>query len=385
MPEAQNTMSSNDIWNKGGRSFNSSCAPRFMNSSLIVLLYAAGIIQTLILGAVVIRKIKSGNTSNQILLALLAAILIVLAQYSLLITGNAGNSLMGELGTASWFALGPLFYLYARSSEPGFKLVGRHIALFAVPVYNLLQYTLSLFIPGIGFHLLFDNWVIYSYAWLLAYLIHTILFVVLSVLALRKRGPEVHPPLLRFFYLWLVVLILGSSLLLIKANGLVYFYQIERYLVVVFNLFVLMLTFRSLLSSPTFDTQSKGSKYSNSGLSKKELAGLCEKLTGVMVSKKPYMDRKLNLATLGQIADIRENQLSQVFSQYLDSNFYDFVNQYRLKEVEQRLTDPKFAHLKIISLAQDCGFNSKAAFYKTFKEKHAQTPTQYLKSLQSSQ
>ena len=93
------------------------------------------------------------------------------------------------------------------------------------------------------------------------------------------------------------------------------------------------------------------------------------------------MDRKLNLTGLARVSEIRENQLSQVFSQYLNSSFYDFVSQYRLREVEERLKDPKYAHLKIISLAEDCGFNSKAAFYKTFREKHAQTPTQYLKSL----
>ncbi|MCE7996600.1 MAG: helix-turn-helix transcriptional regulator [Roseivirga sp.] len=355
-----------------------------MNNAPIVLLYSAGIIQTLILGAVVIRKRKSGNASNQILLGLLSAILMVLVQYTMIITGNStGNRLMGELGTVGWFALGPLFYLYALSRGQGFKIVGWHAALFIVPGYNLLQYIFSLFYPGLGFHLLFDNWVIYSYAWLLAYLIHTILFVILSILALRKKEAATHRPLLSFFYLWLVVLVLASSLLLIKANGLVYFYQVERYLVVVFNLFVLMLTFRSLLASPSFDSQTSESKYSNSGLSEKELVGLYEKLVKVMETEKPHLDRKLSLASLGQIANIRENQLSQVFSQYLNSSFYDFVSQYRVKEVEQRLRNPKFAHLKIIALAEDCGFNSRAAFYKTFKEKHGQTPTQYLKSIQN--
>lgn len=354
-----------------------------MSNPLIMLLYSAGIIQTLILGAVIIIKKKSGSAPNRILLTLLSTILLVLVQYILLLTGNRlGNRLLGELGTASWFALGPLFYLYVLSRKPGFQLARWHLLLFAVPVYNLLQYAISLFYPGLGFYLLFDNAVVYSYAWLMAYLVHTVIFVVMSILHLRRGTTEGRSSLLLFFQLWLGVLVVASAYLLIKANGLVYFYQLERYLVVVFNVFVLMLTFRSLLTSKAFDAEKSEPKYSNSGLSEKELARLHEHLVAVMNEKKPYLDRKLNLTALARVAAIRENQLSQVFSQYLDSSFYDFVSQYRLTEVEQRLRDPKFAHLKIISLAEDCGFNSKAAFYKTFKEKHAQTPTQYLKSVQ---
>ncbi|GAB5528050.1 MAG: hypothetical protein Roseis2KO_59220 [Roseivirga sp.] len=355
-----------------------------MSNSLILLLYSAGIIQTVILGAVIIIKKKSGSTPNRILLALLFTILVVLVQYSLLLTESQFRSrLLGELGTASWFALGPLFYLYVLSRKPAFQWARWHAVLFIIPVYNLAQYAISFIYPGLGFYLLFNNAVVYSYAWLIAYLLHCIIFVVISILHLRRNIPESGPSLLRFFQLWLLILLLASAYLLIKANSLVYFYQLEGYLVLVFNLFVLMLTFRSLLTSKAFDTEKSEPKYSNSSLSEKELARLHAQLVEVMDQEKPYLDRKLNLAQLASLAAIRENQLSQVFSQYLNSSFYDFVSQYRLKEVEQRLRDPRFAHLKIISLAEDCGFNSKAAFYKTFKEKHAQTPTQYLKSVQS--
>ncbi|GEM_PF-1531305 len=353
-----------------------------MSNYLIVLLYSAGIVQTLILGAVIVKKRKLGKAPDRILLGLLLTILLVLVQYTLILTGNwRANRLMGELGTASWFALGPLFYLYTLSRKPGFALHTWHLLLFLIPLYNLLQYTVSLFYPGLGFFLLFNNAVVYSYAWLMAYMAHTLLFVLFSVISIRKSTTNDHKSLLRFLQLWLAVLILLSIYLLLKANSLTYFYQLERYLVIIFNIFVHILTFRSLLASRAFDTEKTEPKYSNSGLSREELARLYEKLESTMKQEKPYMDRKLNLTGLARVSEIRENQLSQVFSQYLNSSFYDFVSQYRLREVEERLKDPKYAHLKIISLAEDCGFNSKAAFYKTFREKHAQTPTQYLKSL----
>lgn len=354
-----------------------------MNNYFIILLYSAGIIQTLVLAAVILRKKKSGSKSNQILLALLLTILFVLIQYTLMISESGfRNRFMGELTTICWFGLAPLFYLYVLSQKANFKIQRWYSVLFIIPVYNLLQYGVSLFYPGLGFYLLFDNVIIYSYAWLMAYLLHTILFVTLSIISLKRNDMTATRSLLKFFFIWLAILIVASGYLFIKANSLVYFYQIERYLVVVFDVFVLMLTFRSLLTSRSFDAQEEALKYSNSALSENELAQLHEKLVAVMDREKPYMNRKLNLTELSRVTTIRENQLSQVFSQYLNSSFYDFVSQYRLSEVEQRLQDPKFAHLKIISLAEDCGFNSKAAFYKIFKEKHAKTPTQYLKSIQ---
>jgi len=42
-------------------------------------------------------------------------------------------------------------------------------------------------------------------------------------------------------------------------------------------------------------------------------------------------------------------------------------------------------NLKIISLAYDCGFNSKSAFYLAFKNHTGITPTEYRNKLQKEQ
>jgi AraC-like DNA-binding protein len=361
-----------------------------MNAQIITFLYAAGIIQSMILGLVIVKKKKLRLASNQILLGLLITISIVLVQYVLIVNRSSlSNRFLGELGTISWFAIGPLFYLYASSqSTPTFRFKRWHALLFVFPIYNLLQYLGGLVQSGLTLYFIFDNGVIYSYAWLMAYLVHTLGFVIVSILVLRSHTKEESKSLIRFFYLWMLVLVSATTYLIASMNSKVYFFQLEMYLVVIFDVFVLMLTFRSLLATTAFDTQietsTKELKYSNSGLSKKELQELHSQLVTVMETEKPYMDRKLNLAGLAGVSGIRENQLSQIFSQFLQSSFYDFISQYRLREVELRLNDPKYAHLKIISLAEDCGFNSKAAFYKTFKEKHQLTPTQYLKERKAS-
>ena len=57
--------------------------------------------------------------------------------------------------------------------------------------------------------------------------------------------------------------------------------------------------------------------------------------------------------------------------------FFDFINEYRLDEVKQALTDPAKQHLKILAIAFDAGFNSKTSFNTIFKKHTGMTPSEY--------
>jgi AraC-like DNA-binding protein len=76
--------------------------------------------------------------------------------------------------------------------------------------------------------------------------------------------------------------------------------------------------------------------------------------------------------------DVPRNQLSGVINQVHGKNFYEFVNLYRINEVKRLLTDPKNKHLKLISIAYDAGFNSKASFNRIFKQMTNMTPSKFI-------
>ena len=67
----------------------------------------------------------------------------------------------------------------------------------------------------------------------------------------------------------------------------------------------------------------------------------------------------------------------EMINQELQKNFYQFINEYRVNEVKQKLADESFNHLKIISLAFDAGFNSKASFNRVFKSYTGLTPKNF--------
>lgn len=126
----------------------------------------------------------------------------------------------------------------------------------------------------------------------------------------------------------------------------------------------------------------KGSKkYERSGLKKKDAAELVNKIRKYMVIEKPYLDRELTIYDLSNQLKISRHTLSEVINEHMGMNFYNLVNEYRLKEVKERLKSEDYTNLTILAIAYDSGFNSKSSFNTVFKEKTGQTPSEYLAAL----
>jgi len=58
-------------------------------------------------------------------------------------------------------------------------------------------------------------------------------------------------------------------------------------------------------------------------------------------------------------------------------NFAAFVNERRLREVAERLADPRLARRPILTLALEAGFGSIGPFNRAFRERYGVTPTAY--------
>lgn len=105
-----------------------------------------------------------------------------------------------------------------------------------------------------------------------------------------------------------------------------------------------------------------------------------DQIKALMVSDKIYQDEKLNMSILSEKTGLSNSYLSQIINQKEGKNFFDFVNEYRLNEVKEKMKDPKFDHYTILGLAQDAGFKSKSTFYNYFKKVTGQTPSTFRKN-----
>ena len=94
-----------------------------------------------------------------------------------------------------------------------------------------------------------------------------------------------------------------------------------------------------------------------------------------------YVNSELTLVELAQTLDVLPNNLSQVINTFEQKNFYDYINTKRVELFLKLVAIPENKKYTILSLAFECGFNSKSSFNKYFKKVTNQTPSEYLNSL----
>ena len=122
-------------------------------------------------------------------------------------------------------------------------------------------------------------------------------------------------------------------------------------------------------------------RYAKSGLKDNEADTIEARLKILMEKDKLYLEESLTLPKLAVELDILPNYLSQVINERYGKNFYDFINTFRVEEFKEIVRDPKKKHYTLLTLAMECGFNSKSSFNKYFKKATGKTPSEYIEAL----
>ncbi len=125
-------------------------------------------------------------------------------------------------------------------------------------------------------------------------------------------------------------------------------------------------------------------KYKKSSLTNEQSNKIHRDLVRLMETERPFLNSELNLHELASRLLVSPNHLSQVINSELNKNFFDFVNEYRVKEAKKLLISSDLSHLSILGISMDAGFNSKSSFYSAFKKYTGLTPTQFIKSTKTS-
>lgn len=142
-------------------------------------------------------------------------------------------------------------------------------------------------------------------------------------------------------------------------------------------------------TAPTLDTYiiedkvQKNQKYEKSGLKQETAIEIHKLLCQKIENEKWFTNSELTLVELAQNLDILPNKLSQVINTFEGKNFYDYINSKRVELFLKLVENPENRKYTILSLAFDCGFNSKSSFNKHFKKITNQTPSVYISSLEN--
>lgn len=109
-----------------------------------------------------------------------------------------------------------------------------------------------------------------------------------------------------------------------------------------------------------------------------EAEQLMSNLQQLMDSEQVYLDPQLSLRGLAYRMSITDKKLSQLLNQHLHTNFYDYVNAYRIALFKEKLHAGMGQQYSIVGMATECGFRSKSSFYRAFRKQVGLSPTEYL-------
>jgi AraC-like DNA-binding protein len=119
-------------------------------------------------------------------------------------------------------------------------------------------------------------------------------------------------------------------------------------------------------------------KYERSALTDDHAARIAAKIEQAMSRDMLYRDANLSLWDLAKHIKVTSNYVSQTLNMTLNSNFFDYVNKWRIKDAVKQLRDTDET---ILVVAYDVGFNSRSSFYNAFKREMGTTPSKLRSSL----
>lgn len=113
-------------------------------------------------------------------------------------------------------------------------------------------------------------------------------------------------------------------------------------------------------------------------LNENEALILKQKLEVTLRQRQVYLNQELSLVELARQIETSDKKLSTLLNQNLQTNFYDYINRFRIEAFKRGVSEGKLEHLSIVGLAVQCGFKSKSSFYRAFKKETGMSPSQLI-------
>jgi AraC-like DNA-binding protein len=202
--------------------------------------------------------------------------------------------------------------------------------------------------------------------WLNAFTVSFVLAAVIFGATKMKVG------WISFFYPAVLFHILYSGFFVIKRNFRLYKLSLEAE-------FNSKQEEKKIEEKIEFDLEEK---YKNSSLRDEErIQTIKKEIIDLMVNHKAFTDPSLTVFKMGKELEVNSKYVSQVVNQEFNKNFISFVNEFRVKEVQEMMTEARYENLTLEGMALKAGFKSKSSFNIAFKKEIGMTPSQYRKEM----
>jgi AraC-like DNA-binding protein len=125
-------------------------------------------------------------------------------------------------------------------------------------------------------------------------------------------------------------------------------------------------------------------KYKNTSVGEDLKIKYKDVLVDYMNNMKPYRNPDITLEKVAKDISVNVRILSQIINESYNNNFNGYINEFRIQECLNQLSDNNNKKT-ILEILYDSGFNSKSAFYTEFKKHTNITPQEYRNKFKTDQ
>jgi predicted permease len=337
---------------------------------------------------------KKANRAANRFLALALTVVVLWAAHIVAIDIRLSNYIpfWSRLPMQFSLALGPLFYFYVlKITQPGHPF-GRRDMLHFSPLILELGAHFSEVVQSIKTGVpVYDTPIYQQLAPVLQLLAFVSVIVYLYICHTRIEGFYQQQKFnggdrYRHELRWLHRLLIGFAMLwllwtpFVAIDYLFYNYQlgVQAYYPLYLLLMVMIIWMAaSAFLRPEFSAQAGVSMPTLKPLLPNEIKQKGIWLKKIVREHCYYRDPELSLSSLAEKLDLTTHELSRIINTVLKKSFNDFINEYRVQDAIQKMRDPSYAHLTLLGIAFEAGFNSQSSFNRIFKQITGKSPVEY--------
>ena len=114
-----------------------------------------------------------------------------------------------------------------------------------------------------------------------------------------------------------------------------------------------------------------------------EYKELKAKVKAYMEAEKPYLNKNLRITEVADKVGSNAGTLSLMFNDYMHTNYFDFINRYRIDHFKKLALDPDYAQYTVLAISEMCGLK-RSSFFNVFKKFEGCTPSEWIKKTKES-
>ncbi len=357
-----------------------------MDSNIVSLVHALGILQGLVLGVILLftnKKYKSTLFLGLFLIGFAIEFLPILLHDLKILEHNPGLILIPINFT--WIIF-PLFFIYVQKISIFSNERITYRVLYPGAISILFQFLLY-FLPDSAKEFLRNSHIFDAYFILgllySAYIVYRInLYIKNHIDEVKNQFASVKNRQLQWvrffaaFCLALVAVRIGT--LFIDATPFLHLFISSINLIFVFSIAIVGIIQYNVISVTNKSTSPEKENILKKEISNNKILELINRIDDYVIDSEIFTKLDLSVVDIASALGEHPRDISLAINTHYNKNFNTYINEFRVNKAKKLLKENVLGNLSVEGLSKEVGFHSKASFYTAFKKSTGTTPKNYI-------